>query len=96
MGCLELYWKQFMAAADLENLKEAAVRRTGWIGSRECNRGCYWKGRLGYRELESAAVELLQDLMQIKNADWVGLDAVGESSVGRSILVADWLCWLEW
>ncbi|KAA8539081.1 hypothetical protein F0562_025773 [Nyssa sinensis] len=70
-----------------------------WQGegrSRESNRGCYWKGRLGCRELESAAVELLQDLMQIRDADWVGLDAVGESSVGRSILVADWSCWLEW
>ncbi|KAA8544550.1 hypothetical protein F0562_022591 [Nyssa sinensis] len=31
MGCLEFYWKQFMAAADLENLREAVVRRTGWI-----------------------------------------------------------------
>ncbi|KAA8545002.1 hypothetical protein F0562_019781 [Nyssa sinensis] len=44
-------------------------------------------GATGFGNLQQ--VELLQNLMRIRDVDWVSLDAIEASSIGRFVFVAD-------
>ncbi|KAA8525644.1 hypothetical protein F0562_007474 [Nyssa sinensis] len=87
------YWRE--ACDDEWKFKDGHVMLTNGIDSRSGdvvvleNDGDFERvlGATGFGNLQQ--VELLQNLMRIRDVDWVSLDAIEASSMGRFVFVAD-------